>query len=64
MRGVAGTATGAESAEERGDQYGQVCDEITSWKPTLLHGTQLKETAGFWLFFALLVEGGFFQARK
>lgn len=40
MKGVAGPAAGAEGPlpKEYMDQYGQVCDEVTSSKTTLLEG--------------------------
>lgn len=40
MKGMAGPATGAEGTvtKEYVDQYGQVCDEMTSWDTALFSG--------------------------
>ena len=40
MKGMAGPAAGAEGPlpKEYMDQYGQVCDKVTSWETTLLDG--------------------------
>lgn len=40
MKGMAGPATGAEGAmmKEYVDQYGQVCDKMTSWDTALFSG--------------------------